>query len=215
MLGRAEDQMAMRQNSWIGAKGAKPFILEAWRKDIAMIAKSSFAELAKIFAQEQGFVQTADANDAAEGIREGDLVFIDPPYSGVHYSRFYHVLESIASGDPGPVSGVGRYPDPAARPRSRYSLKCESREALSDLLGTVAGKRAKAILTFPAGECSNGLSGDIVRELAREHFRVREKTVQSKFSTLGGTRDEHGKGGTARQTARDPMLSLTPEPRRH
>jgi len=192
-------------------RSAKAFILQAWKKDITVIAKSSFAELAKMFAQEQGSAQTADANDAAEGIRKGDLVFLDPPYSGVHYSRFYHVLESIASGDPGPISGVGRYPDRAARPRSRYSLKCESQEALSDLLSKIAEKRARAILTFPEGECSNGLSGVIVRELARDHFGVREKTVESKFSTLGGTRDGSGKGRTARQNARELILSLTPK----
>jgi len=195
-------------------RSAKPFIREAWKKDIAALTKSSFADLSMLFAREKGSVQTADANDAARGIRKGDLVFIDPPYSGVHYSRFYHVLESIACGKPGAVSGAGRYPDPALRPRSRYSLKGESREALSDLLGKIAAKGARAIITFPEHECSNGLSGDIVRELARQHFRVREKTVQSKFSTLGGTTNGSGKGRAARQSARELILSLTPKVKR-
>jgi hypothetical protein len=187
-----------------------PFIIEAWGKDIAALAKSSYAELCKVFALEKGSVETADANDVAKRTREGDLVFIDPPYSGVQYSRFYHVLESIACGDPGMVSGVGRYPDRASRPRSRYSLKGEAREALSDLLGRVASGAARAIITFPADECSNGLSGDIVRELARQHFRVREKMIQSKFSTLGGTGDHLGTGRAPRQPTRELILSLTP-----
>ena len=192
-------------------RSAKPFILQAWRKDIAALAKSAFADLSELFAQEKGSVETADANDTAEDIRKDDLVFIDPPYSGVHYSRFYHVLESIACGELGVVSGVGRYPDQAFRPRSRYSLKRESRDALSELLDKIASKGARAIVTFPADECSNGLSGDIVRELARQHFRVREMTVQSKFSTLGGTSDDPEKGRTARQFARELILSLTPK----
>lgn len=192
-------------------RSAKPFILEAWRKDIVALAKSSFADLAKLFAQEKGSVVTADANDAAEGIREGDLVFIDPPYSGVHYSRFYHVLESIACGEPGMVSGVGRYPDRALRPRSRYSLKSESRDALSELLGKIASKGARAIVTFPASECSNGLSGAIVRDLARHYFSVREGSVKTKFSTLGGTSDDPGKDRPARQSRKELVLSLTPK----
>jgi adenine-specific DNA-methyltransferase len=192
-------------------RSAKLFVLAAWQKDITELTKSSFADLSNVFAQRKGSVRTADANEAAKSIREGDLVFIDPPYSGVQYSRFYHVLESIERGDPGLVSGTGRYPDRRLRPRSRYSLKRESREALSELLGKIASKGAKAIVTFPAHKCSNGLSGNIVQELARQHFRVRVITVRSKFSTLGGTSDDPEKGRKARQSATELILCLNPK----
>ncbi len=195
-------------------RSARRFILDAWGKDIVALTKSSMADISKVFAHEVGFVQTADANDAANSTRADDLVFLDPPYSGVHYSRFYHVLESIASGKPGPVSGVGRYPHRSLRPQSLYSLKGKSADAMSDLLAKIAAKGASAILTFPAHECSNGLSGRLVLELARQHFHVKEKRVESKFSTLGGTRserDKKGKGRTARQSAWELILSLTPK----
>ena len=159
-------------------RSAKAFVLEAWEKDVAALTMSSFAKLSVLYAKKKGSVKTADANYAAKWIREGDLVFVDPPYSGVHYSRFYHVLESIERGNPGIVSGIGRYPDIAMRPRSRYSLKRESQEALSELLRKIAAKGARAILTFPAHACSNGLSGRIVRELTAQYFRVDEKAVQ-------------------------------------
>src|SRR5205814_9399933 len=112
---------------------AKPFIIQAWKKDVATSTKLSFSVLSSLFACKKGSVVIADANEVAENIERGDLVFIDPPYSGVHYSRFYHVFESIVDGGPGRVAGIGRYPDPKLRPRSRYSLKGESRQALSDL----------------------------------------------------------------------------------
>jgi adenine-specific DNA-methyltransferase len=192
-------------------RSAKPFVLAAWKKDIVDLTESSFADLSKLFAQRKGVVQTADANDPADSTRRGDLVFIDPPYSGVHYSRFYHVLESIERGEPGLVSGTGRYPDRTLRPRSRYSLRREARDALSELLGKIASKGAKAIVTFPAHKCSNGLSGNIVRELARQHFRVRERTVRSKFSTLGGTYDGLKNGRKARQSANELILCLSPK----
>jgi len=195
-------------------RSARRFILDAWGRDIVALAKSSLSDISKLFAQEVGSVQTADANDAADSVRADDLVFLDPPYSGVHYSRFYHVLESVASGKPGPVSGVGRYPDRSLRPQSLYSLKGKSADAMSDLLGKIGAKGASAILTFPAHECSNGLSGTLVLELARQHFQVQEKRVESKFSTLGGTkseRDKKGKGRTARQSGWELILSLTPK----
>lgn len=190
---------------------AKPFILDAWNKNVVELTKFFFADLSQLFALTKGSVQTLDANDAANEVREGDLVFIDPPYSGVHYSRFYHVFESIVIGGPSRVSGIGRYPDLTLRPRSRYSLKTESRSALSELFEKIAVKKAKAIVTFPEGQCSNGLSGGIVRTVAREYFRIREKAVESKFSTLGGTADSSGKGRAARQQTRELIFLLTPK----
>jgi hypothetical protein len=67
-------------------------------------------------------------------------------------------------------------------------------------------------MTFPDHDCSNGLSGDSVREIAAKHFRVRESQVESKFSTLGGTGDERDNGGgrSARQHARELILVLEP-----
>ncbi len=85
--------------------------------------------------------------------------------------------------------------------------------ALQGLLKIIASKGAKAVLTFPDRECSNGLSGAIVREHAGAFFRFSEKIVESKFSTLGGTESEKdsGNGRAARQKAREMILVLTPK----
>lgn len=192
---------------------AKFFLAEAWSKDIVAKTHCAFELLAGQCAKERGGADVCDANHAAEQLQPGDLAFIDPPYSGVHYSRFYHVLETIATGACGDVSGVGRYPAPALRPRSRYSVSSESEEALEDLLETVASRGARAILTFPDHECSNGLGGDTVRELAADRFHIREKKVRSRFSTLGGTRDDSGNesGRVGRHHPNELMLVLEPK----
>lgn len=192
---------------------AKRFIEEAWRKSIIKKTKSAFELLASLSAKRPGEAKVDDANQAAQRLHEGDLVFIDPPYSGVHYSRFYHVLETIARGRCGQVTGVGRYPAREFRPRSKFSVSTESAEALDDLLKTIASKGANAILTFPDHDCSNGLSGNSVREIAAKHFRVRERQVASKFSTLGGTGDDRNNeaGRSARKHAQELMLVLKPK----
>jgi adenine-specific DNA-methyltransferase len=191
---------------------AKRFIEEAWNKDVVVKTRTVFELLSCQFAQQPGEATIADANQTARNLQEGDLAFIDPPYSGVHYSRFYHVLETIAHGSCGPVTGVGRYPARELRPRSQYSVSSESVEALDDLLKTVAERGARAILTFPNHHCSNGLSGDSVRGIAAKHFQVREQQVASKFSTLGGTGDDRSNeaGRAARRDAQELMLVLTP-----
>jgi adenine-specific DNA methylase len=154
-----------------------------------------------------------DANKAAKGLDAKDLVFIDPPYSGVHYSRFYHVLETIARGQCSEVTGVGRYPIPSERPMSKYSISSQSPIALDQLLKTIAESGAKAILTFPSHACSNGLSGKLVKETADKYFRVKEKIVKSKFSTLGGggKKSKTGNDRLARKPARELILLLTPK----
>ena len=191
---------------------AKPFLKRAWQFDIPDRTQKILENLCGQCAKEIGGAQVCDANEAAAQLKKGDLAFIDPPYSGEHYSRFYHVLETIANGQCGEVTGVGRYPSRDLRPRSKFSLKTESNAALDDLLETISAKGAKAILTFPDHECSNGLSGETVREIARKHFTVIQESVNSDFSTLGGTRtDEDETGRHPRRQAKELMLVLKPK----
>jgi adenine-specific DNA-methyltransferase len=186
---------------------AKPFLIEAWQKDITNHCRSALFAIAAQYAKRRGRAEVADANVAAASSQKGDLVFIDPPYSGVHYSRFYHVLETIARGKCSQVSGTGRYPVADERPRSRYSLKSNSSIALDDLLGTVSERGATAILTFPQRRCSNGLSGSEVIQLACKHFKTEQHWVASKFSTLGGNNAHRD----ARRSTRELILVLRPE----
>lgn len=191
---------------------ARPFVWQAWQIDVRQKTKEALHELAALHARRKGAISVSDAKDLTAKLSKRDIVFIDPPYSGVHYSRFYHVLETIARGRAGAVSGTGRYPDFKDRPRSSYSVKSESRETLDDLLQKVSQRRAKVVLTFPAKQCSNGLSGRIVRNVARKYFSVREKQVESTFSTLGGNNKKSKKGNTryARQRARELILVMRP-----
>jgi adenine-specific DNA-methyltransferase len=191
---------------------AKKHLLEAWKRDLVAQTKTAFQEIAERCARSKGRAIVGDANKAANTLRKGDLAFIDPPYSSVHYSRFYHVLESVACGRCGQVSGVGRYPAPERRPRSRYSVSTEAKKALAELFEKVSSKKVKTIVTFPVHKCSNGLSGRIVRNLARKYFRIEEQRVRSTFSSLGGT-SGNGNGAAqraARVSQRELILVLDP-----
>jgi adenine-specific DNA-methyltransferase len=185
---------------------AKPFLVDAWHKDIVEYCRRALSVIAGQHAKVLGSAEVLDANEAAGLVNEGDLVFIDPPYSGVHYSRFYHVLETLARGRCSEVSGTGRYPVTDERPRSKYSLQSESSDALSGLFQLVAARGAKAIVTFPQRKCSNGLSGEVVVKLAKDHFQVEKHWVASKFSTLGGNNDHRD----ARSLTRELILVLRP-----
>lgn len=185
---------------------AGPFLIEAWQRDLPKIVVNRVKEIAAKKATKKGRAYCMDAKKLAQLACPGDLVFLDPPYSGVHYSRFYHVLESVARGQVGDVSGSGRYPERSERPISDFSMLSTSRTAFNDLLAVLAARGANVIITFPAGKASNGLSGDAVKAIAANHFQIQEEKVSSRFSTLGGDT----KHRAARQQADELILTLSP-----
>jgi adenine-specific DNA-methyltransferase len=181
------------------------FLIEAWQRDLPATVRERVVDIAPRSAIKKGRSYCVNAIELADMAQSGDLAFLDPPYSGVHYSRFYHVLESIARGDVGEVSGVGRYPDKAERPVSDFSMRSASKQALDDLLTVLAQRKATVIITFPSGSASNGLSGEDVKDLASSHFRIKEEKISSRFSTMGGDL----KHRAARHQADELILTLS------
>src|SRR6185437_5081441 len=98
------------------------------------IAYRELRDICSRTAKKKGEAKVGDAVAIAAALNRNDVVFVDPPYSGVQYSRFYHVLETLALGKPVYVSGVGRYPPIGKRPQSEFSNKGEARSAIWKLL---------------------------------------------------------------------------------
>jgi len=189
---------------------ALPYIRENWARDPFVYARSWIELIVDRHARSKGTAKVGEAIEVAKGLSAGDLVIVDPPYSAVQYSRFYHVLEAIASlggGEAPKVSGVGRYPPLELRPSSDFSKKGSSRDAIGGLLDALAEVGCRAIITFPKGRCSNGLSGTQIAQLARrKDFEVTTKSVRGRFSTLGG----NGTIRDARHDSRELIMTLAP-----
>jgi adenine-specific DNA-methyltransferase len=183
-----------------------PHLLHAWRKDIFAETYDALKKLSSTWASTVGEVKKEDAFEVTKTLRETDLVFVDPPYSEVQYSRFYHVLESVASGCITTAEGSGRYPPITQRPQSGFCLTTKSIGEFDRLMLGIATQGANAIVTFPAGLASNGLSGLIVEALSAQYFKVKKREVASIFSTLGGNKSNRD----ARQGTNELILFLTP-----
>ena len=186
---------------------AEPYLRHAWARDVLQRVQYHAEQLPAIGSLWKGAALSCDANKIASGLSDRDLVFINPPYSSVHYSRFYHVLETVAVGKCVKVSGIGRYPPREQRPRSRYSLPSEAGSAMYELLETIGECRSGVIVTFPADMASNGLSGQQVIDMARNWFKVDCVKVKSRFSTLGG----NTRNRSARVNTDELLLSLNPK----
>ena len=168
-------------------EGATRYIAEAWSKEPILIARRSLEQICARRAKVAGESVVGEAVTVASTLSSSDLVIVDPPYSGVQYSRFYHVLETIANGREESATGRGRYPPLSKRPQSSFSRPSESKEALVKLLSNLSKAQTTVIFTFPAGESSNGLSGDAVLDVSSRFFDIRERLIiPGRFSTLGG-----------------------------
>lgn len=170
-------------------ESAAKYIFEAWKKDVYHYVAKAVTEISAIHSDAIGKAIIGDYKQTIAELSEGDLVFADPPYSGVHYSRFYHVLETICNGTEMEVSGRGRYPDPQYRPASSFSRKSESLNAAKEFLDLCAKKKLNVVLTFPANKSSNGLGSEDFIAIGKQCFsEVKVEEVESNFSTLGGNK---------------------------
>lgn len=186
--------------------GGMPHLIGAWSRDIVERTKRRFEELGAQHAKVRGTALVGDAVQRASDLKAADLVFVDPPYSEVQYSRFYHVLEGVACGFVEDAVGVGRYPPLACRPQSNFSRRLPAVQEFQKLIAGIAVSGAHALVTFPEAEASNGLSGTQVEEISSRHFSVARRVVKSTFSTLGGT----GATRDARQGTTELILHLIP-----
>lgn len=181
------------------------FLIASWQRNLPSIVADRAQKLSMRCAKIRGKAYCCSALEIADQAMPGDLAFVDPPYSGVHYSRFYHVLETIARGQVGAVFGAGRYPPIEERPSSEFSMKSQSQQALNNLLSLLSDRGANVIITFPAGNASNGLSGEKVRRIASQYFYIDEEKVSSRFSTMGG----NAKHRASRKEADELILNLS------
>lgn len=186
-----------------------PHIRDAWNRDVEAILEYECAALGSTYAQTAGSAIVGDAQDFARtSIREGDLVFADPPYSEAQYSRFYHVLEGIYRGGWPSVDGMGRAPDLRERHKSSFSSRKRSVAATTELLENCARAGATVMLTYPEGQRSNGLTVDGIREISVAAFEIEEVRMPMTHSTLGG----NGTGGqrSARHELHEVVFTLRP-----
>lgn len=184
-----------------------PYIRSAWNRDVLEECQRQVEQISKRHAIVRGEARTGDALEIATELWEDDLVFCDPPYSAVQYSRFYHVLEGIACGGWPNVYGAGRSPERILRPSSGFSMKTKAVSAMSNLLARLRQRSCRVLVTFPDLRASNGLSSSDIVALASGSWKVREQYVESVHSTLGGSGNV-GRG--SRRSLREAVLLLEP-----
>jgi adenine-specific DNA-methyltransferase len=91
-------------------------------------------------------ITTLDYSICLDQIESNTLVYADPPYAFVHYSRFYHALETLVKYDYPEVDHKGRYRND--RHQSPFCKRKEVRVAFATIFSKIATKDADLILSY-------------------------------------------------------------------
>lgn len=113
-------------------------------------------------------IHRRDANDLAKEI-QCDIVYIDPPYNSRQYSRFYHVLENIATWKKPKLYGVALKPEP-----ENMSEYCKS-SALTAFSSLIKDLKCKYIVvsynntyTSKSSSSTNKMTLDNIKKVLSE-----------------------------------------------
>lgn len=109
------------------------------------------------------------------------MVYIDPPYTGEQYSRFYHILETVCKYDNPALEFKGLYR--TDRYTSSFSLRKKAFDEFEKLLKLLSNKKKKIIISYS----TKGLIKDYELEyLIRKYFHNCEtKRINYNHSTQG------------------------------
>lgn len=91
-------------------------------------------------------VTTLDYLDCLRIIEENSIVYADPPYQSVHYSRFYHALETLVKYDYPTLKFKGRYRED--RHQSPFCKKTTVNQAFSSMFEGIKLKKSHLALSY-------------------------------------------------------------------
>jgi adenine-specific DNA-methyltransferase len=161
------------------------------RKEILPYFKKKFEELIQFTGKNniKHEVTTLDYRDCIDQIPSKTLVYADPPYVFVHYSRFYHALETLVKYDYPKVEYKGRYRND--RHQSPFCKKTEVVGAFREMFEKIKAKSSKLILSYSN---SGMISLERILELAQnifgDNYDINVKAIDYIHSTMGRSEDK-------------------------
>jgi adenine-specific DNA-methyltransferase len=168
------------------------------RRDVSYYFRKKFESvLAQLGTERNPFPHKVTSLDYRDCLRQfsGGTVYADPPYCFVHYSRFYHAIETLALYDYPKLQNKngtvvkGRYRE--NRHQSPFCIRTQVREAFSEMFAGVRATGSNLVLSYSN---TGMITIDEIHELARQHFPERELELlltNHQHMTLGRQYDRH------------------------
>lgn len=134
-------------------------------------------------------ITSLDYRECLDIIPEGTLVYADPPYAFVHYSRFYHAIETLIRYDYPEVLHKGRYR--TDRHQSPFCKRTEVVSAFEVMFQKIKQKQSKLVLSYSnTGMISLEKIMEIAKEVLGTGYIVYSKALDYTHSTMGRSEDK-------------------------
>ena len=129
-------------------------------------------------------ITNLDYLDCLRVIENGSIVYADPPYQSVHYSRFYHALETLVRYDYPAVSHKGRYRED--RHQSPFCKKTTVKQAFTNLFEGVKSKNAHLALSYSdTGMITLKQITELAKYVFKKQYTVEILEKSHMHSTMG------------------------------
>jgi adenine-specific DNA-methyltransferase len=122
------------------------------------------------------------------------VVYADPPYAAVHYSRFYHAMETLVQYDYPQIQHKqgqivkGRYR--SDRHQSPFCIKTQVSNAFSDMFDIVKDTGSDLLLSYSnTGMIDIEALIDLARNHFGSHYNVMVKNIDHTHMTMGRSKD--------------------------
>lgn len=158
------------------------------QKDRKLDFFSFFKKWIQVYEQmgsEENIIICADYKDALARLPDDvTVVYADPPYTRYHYSRYYHVLETICLYDEPEISNVkvgndikisrGMYR--SERHQSPFCIRSKAKKAFEELIESIAKKNVKLVLSYSPYEKTSGSTPRLMEineivEIANRYYK--------------------------------------------
>lgn len=191
-------QFAQPLNPWDKDGEPKKSLFKKASSDRTLDAKSSYLRILESYLNQTPSKYNVeswcmDFKKALEKLPSGvTMIYADPPYTRDHYSRFYHVLETLSLGDIPEISTV-KIKDKVSlskglyrkdRHQSAFCIKSQAPEAFDDLFRLAFEKGAKVLLSyspFENEEHPRVMKIEEIIGIASRYFNDLEQTTITSF----------------------------------
>ena len=122
-------------------------------------------------------------DDKAKALSNVETIYIDPPYTNAHYSRFYHILETLVLYDYPGIEYFGRYR--SDRYQSPFCIRSEAFDEFSKMISLCSKSKKKLFISYSdTSQCI--LKKEEIISIAQKYYgNVQVKEIDYLYRNFG------------------------------
>lgn len=161
------------------------------QKEILPYFTRKFEEFQQVLGQNNlaHNVVAMDYLDCLDMLEPNTTVYADPPYCFVHYSRFYHAIETLVRYDYPEVKFKGRYR--TDRHQSPFCIRTKVSKAFEQMFEKVRNKQSNLVLSYSnTGMIELDKLQSIAEKTFGNAYTIEVRTQDYLHSTMGRKEDK-------------------------